>query len=128
MPRKTAPLTDSALKVAKPKDRPYKLSDGEGLYLEVMPNGSKLWRLKFRFNGKENRLALGTYPTVPLQQARKRREDARQLLALGKNPAAERDASRLALQLDGQSFEAIAREWHAYRKPRWAPSDAPNER
>ncbi|WP_430317770.1 tyrosine-type recombinase/integrase [Pseudomonas nitroreducens] len=124
MPRKTTPLTDSALKVAKPKDRPYKLSDGEGLYLEVMPNGSKLWRLKFRFNGKENRLALGAYPTVPLQQARKRREEARQLLALGKNPAAERDASRLALQLDSQSFEAIAREWHAYRKPRWAASTA----
>jgi len=70
MPRKTAPLTDSALKVAKPKDRPYKLSDGEGLYLEIMPNGSKLWRMKFRFNGKENRLSLGAYSTVPLSEAR----------------------------------------------------------
>ncbi|KES20928.1 MULTISPECIES: integrase arm-type DNA-binding domain-containing protein [Pseudomonas] len=124
MPRKTAPLTDSALKVAKPKDRPYKLSDGEGLYLEVMPSGSKLWRMKFRFNGKENRLSLGAYPTVPLQQARKRREEARQLLAQGKDPAAERDAARQVQQIDGLTFEAVAREWHAYRKPRWAISTA----
>ncbi|MEZ3185451.1 DUF4102 domain-containing protein [Pseudomonas sp. LM13] len=58
MPRKATPLTDSAIKVAKPKDSPYKLTDGQGLYLEVTPNGSKLWRLKYRFDGKEKRLAL----------------------------------------------------------------------
>jgi hypothetical protein len=58
MPRKATPLTDSAIKVAKPKDSPYKLTDGQGLYLEVTPNGSKLWRLKYRFDGKEKRLRL----------------------------------------------------------------------
>lgn len=77
MPRKATPLTDSAIKVAKPKDSPYKLTDGQGLYLEVTPNGSKLWRLKYRFDGKEKRLALGAYPAVPLQQARQRRTEAR---------------------------------------------------
>lgn len=124
MPRKATPLTDSALKVAKPKDKPYKLSDGQGLYLEVMPNGSKLWRLKFRFDGKENRLALGAYPTVPLQQARKRRDEARQLLAEGKDPSAERQAEKEAQQSNGLTFETLAREWHAYRAPRWAKSTA----
>lgn len=90
MPRKATPLTDSAIKVAKPKDSPYKLTDGQGLYLEVTPNGSKLWRLKYRFNGKEKRLALGAYPTVSLQQARQRRADARELLAQGADPSAEK--------------------------------------
>lgn len=61
MPRKATPLTDSAIKVAKPKDSPYKLTDGQGLYLEVTPNGSKLWRLKYRFDGKEKRLAERVY-------------------------------------------------------------------
>ena len=71
------PLTDSAIKTAKPKERPYKLSDAQGLYLEITPNGSKLWRLKYRIAGKEKKLALGVYPTVTLAQARQRRETAR---------------------------------------------------
>ena len=66
MPRKATPLTDSAIRVAKPKDSPYKPIDGQGLFLEVTPNCSKLWRLKYRFDGKEKRLALGAYPAVPL--------------------------------------------------------------
>jgi len=94
MPRKATPLTDSAIKVAKPKDSPYKLTDGQGLYLEVTPNGSKLWRLKYRFDGKEKRLALGAYPAVSLQQARQRRTDARELLAQGADPSAEKKAAK----------------------------------
>ena len=124
MPRKATPLTDSALKVAKPKEKPYKLSDGQGLYLEVMPNGSKLWRLKYRYADKEKRLALGAYPTVPLQKARQRRDEARQLLAEGKDPSAERLAEKEAQQSNGLTFETLAREWHAYRAPRWAHSTA----
>ncbi len=122
MPRKATPLTDSALKVAKPKDRPYKLADGQGLYLEVMPGSSKLWRLKFRFGGKENRLALGAYPDVPLQKARQKRDEARRLLSEGKDPSAERKAEQEAQQSNGLTFEMLAREWHAYRVPRWASS------
>ena len=124
MPRKATPLTDSALKVAKPKDKPYKLVDGQGLYLEVMANGSKIWRLKFRFGGKENRLTFGAYPTMPLQLARKKREEARLLLAEGKDPSAERKAEQEAQQSNAITFEALAREWHAYRTPRWAKSTA----
>lgn len=124
MPRKATPLTDSAIKVAKPKDKPYKLADGQGLYLEVMPGGSKLWRLKYSYAGKEKRLALGAYPTVPLQQARRRREEARQQLAEGIDPAEQKKADRLAKLAEVLTFEALAREWHRYRTPRWAPATA----
>ncbi|MNZ46552.1 putative prophage CPS-53 integrase [compost metagenome] len=79
-------LTDSAIKAAKPQEKPYKLSDAHGLYLLINPNGSKLWKFKYRIAGKEKKLALGAYPIVGLQKARQSREDARQLLApMGKH-------------------------------------------
>lgn len=118
------PLTDSAIKTAKPKEKPYKLSDAHGLYLEITPNGSKLWRLKYRVAGKEKKLSFGAYPAVGLQQARKKRDEARQLLAEGKDPSAERQAEKEAQQSNGLTFETLAREWHAYRAPRWAKSTA----
>ncbi|WP_296271195.1 integrase arm-type DNA-binding domain-containing protein [Pseudomonas sp. UBA6323] len=124
MPRKVTPLTDSAIKAAKPKDKPYKLADGQGLYLEVMPGGSKLWRLKYSYAGKEKRLALGAYPTVPLQQARRRRDEARQQLADGVDPGEQKKADKLAQLAEVLTFEALAREWHRYRTPRWAPATA----
>ncbi|BAP77788.1 site-specific recombinase phage integrasefamily protein [Pseudomonas sp. MT-1] len=124
MPRKATPLTDSAIKVAKPKDSPYKLTDGQGLYLEVTPNGSKLWRLKYRFDGKEKRLALGAYPAVSLQQARQRRTEAREQLAQGADPSAKKKAAKQAQRADGVTFETLAREWYAYNAPRWAESTA----
>lgn len=120
MPRNATPLTDSAIKVAKPKEKPYKLSDGQGLYLEVMPNGSKLWRLKYRHSDKEKRLALGAYPTVPLQKARQRRDEARQRLAEGIDPGEQRKATKQAQKAEGLTFETLAREWYAYNAPRWA--------
>lgn len=70
-------LTARQIDTAKPKDKSYKLSDGGGMYLEIFPNGSKCWRLKYRFTGKEKRLAFGTYPTVMLAEARNKREDAK---------------------------------------------------
>lgn len=124
MPRAATPLTDSAIKAAKPKEKPYKLTDGQGLYLEVMPNGSKLWRLKYRHADKEKRLAFGAYPTVPLQKARQRRDEARQLLAEGLDPGAEKKARREAQRATGLTFEALAKEWYAYNAPRWAESTA----
>lgn len=120
MPRKVTPLSDSAIKAAKPREKPYKISDGEGLYLEIMPIGSKLWRLKYRHQGKENRLALGAYPEVTLQQARKKRSEARQLIADGKDPGAARQAAKQAQKVEGLTFEVLAREWFAYNSPRWA--------
>jgi hypothetical protein len=74
-------LTDAAVRKAKPETKPYKMADGGGMYLEVMPNGSKYWRMKYRHSGKEKRLAFGVYPDVPLTLARERRENARKLLA-----------------------------------------------
>jgi len=124
MPRHTTPLTDTAIRTAKPKDKPYKLSDGQGLYLEVMPTGSKLWRLKYRHGGKEKRLALGAYPAVPLQQVRQRRTDARELLADGIDPSEQKKAAKQIEVVEGLTFEALAREWHAYNTPRWAAATA----
>ncbi len=89
MPRKAMRLTDSAVKAAKPKDKPYKLTDEQGLYLEVMPNGSRLWWFEYQFDSQENCLALGSYSKTTLKEARNRRNQACQLLSEGKNPKAE---------------------------------------
>ena len=80
------PLTDMSCKNAKPKSKPYKAADANGLYLEIMPNGSKYWRLKYHFAGREKRLAFGVYPTVSLSDARSKKEEAKKLLALGQDP------------------------------------------
>jgi integrase len=124
MPRTVTPLTDSALKSAKPRDKSYKLTDGQGLYLEVMPGGSKLWRLKYSFAGKENRLALGAYPAVPLQKARQKRDEARALLAEGIAPSEHRQNTKRAQKIAGLTFELLAQEWLDYNTPRWAPATA----
>ena len=107
-------LTDKVIKAAKPREKPYKLSDGRGLYLTVAPQGSRYWRLKFRFDGKEKVLALGVYPSVGLKDARARCEDARKLLAGGADPSEQRRAQKVArLELAANSFEVVAREWIA---------------
>ncbi|MCU9103443.1 tyrosine-type recombinase/integrase [Pseudomonas aeruginosa] len=118
------PLTDSAIKTAKPKEKPYKLSDSHGLYLEVTPTGSKLWRLKYRLAGKEKKLAIGAYPIIGLQQARQRRDEARQQLADGVDPSEQRKAAKQSQRAEGLTFESVAREWYAYNAPRWAESTA----
>lgn len=124
MPRQTTPLTDSAIKAAKPKDKPYKLADGQGLYVEVMPNGSKLWRLKYRHADKEKRLALGAYPIVPLQKARQRREEARKLLADGTDPSLQKKSEKAAQKVASLTFKTVALEWYTYNAPRWAKTTA----
>jgi integrase len=104
------PLTDTAIRKAKPADKPVRMFDGGGLYLEVAPAGGKWWRLKYRFGGKEKRLSLGVYPDVGLAEARRRREEARKLVAAGADPSAARKAEK-ASRAGADSFEAIAREW-----------------
>lgn len=118
------PLTDSAIKAVKSKETPYKLSDAQGLYLEITPNGSKLWRLKYRVAGKEKKLALGAYPAVTLSQARQRRDEARKQLAAGSDPGEEKKAVKQAQRVDGLTFETLAREWYDYNSPRWADATA----
>ena len=118
-------LNDMAARKAKPRAKPYKMADGGGMYLEVMPNGSKYWRLKYRFGGKEKRLAMGVYPDVPLSLARERRETARKLLANEVDPGVVKQQSKSASKENASnSFEAIAREWFAKFSPQWAPSHA----
>lgn len=102
-------LTDTEAKNAKPQAQPYKLTDGEGMHLLVQPNGGKYWRLKYRYGGKEKVLALGVYPEIKLQAARKRRMEARELLGNGKDPGAERKATkRNARLLAGNTFQTVA--------------------
>ena len=113
-------LTDTAIKKTKPKDKPYKMADGAGLYLEVMPNGSKYWRMKYRFNGKEKRLAFGIYPEISLADARERREQARKVLANGSDPGeVKQSQKRQARIAAGNTFEAVAREWVDNMSGRW---------
>jgi len=99
-------LTNIAARTAKGKAKPYKLFDGKGLYLEVMPTTARYWRLKYRFGGKEKRLALGVYPEVSLAKARERCDEARKLLAEGFDP---RVFKRAEME---NTFEPVAREWH----------------
>lgn len=119
------PLTDATIRTAKPSTKPVRMFDGGGLYLEVSPAGGKLWRLKYRFNGKEKRLALGAYPETGLKEARERREDARKLLANGADPSETKKAQKAAsVERSANSFEVIAREWFEKRRSTWAASHA----
>ena len=104
------PLNDPACRNAQPQPKPRRMADGGGLYLEVMPNGSKYWRLKYRFAGKEKRLALGVYPEVSLKAARDKRDEARRQLRDGSDPGLAKKAAKIALA-GGESFGAIAVEW-----------------
>lgn len=90
------PLTNVAVNNAKPKDKPYKLADSGGLYIEILPSGGKYWRMKYRLDGKENRVALGVYPAVMLAEARIGRDAAKTQLAQGLNSAHERKAKNAA--------------------------------
>lgn len=113
------PLTDPACKNAKcPDGKPRaRYTDAQGLYLEVLPNGGRYWRLKYRFAGKEKRLGLGVYPEVSLKDARIRRSEARELLAKDIDPSAARQEAKLAQRAAvDNSFEAVARAWHAHWK------------
>jgi integrase len=110
-------LTDSALKAAKPKATQYKLYDEKGLLLIVRPTGGRLWRLKYRFNGKEQQLSLGTYPEVSLKHAREGRDAARRLLAEGRDPGTEKKRAAAAAALSAaNTFERVADEFIAKRK------------
>ncbi len=115
-------LSNQACKQATPRGKAYKLSDGGGLHLLITPAGGKYWRCDYRFAGKRQTAALGTYPEVSLAEARDRRQDLRRKLDSGINPAAARKEAKLlrGFSLDA-TFEAVAREWHGKRKKDWSP-------
>ncbi len=118
-------LSDAKVRNAKPQEKPYKIADGEGMFLLVTPSGSKYWRFKYLFAGKEKLLAFGVYPDVSLSDARERRAQARKALAAGNDPGeAKKEAKRLAVLRSENTFEAIALEWHEKRKHEWVPSHA----
>ena len=105
------PLTDTTARNAKPKDRAYKLTDGEGLYLQVTPAGSKYWRMKYYYAGKEKLLAIGVYPHVSLSAARLRKAEAKRQLANGEDPSTvKKQEKRERVARANNSFESVARE------------------
>ena len=111
-------LTDIKVRTAKPTDKQYKLTDGSGMHLLVHPNGSKYWRLQYRFDGKQKMLALGVYPDVSLADARTRRDDARKLLANNIDPGDKKKSDKIE-QEEARTFEQLAVEWHATNK-KWS--------
>lgn len=122
-------LTDIAIRNAKPVAKPVKLADGAGMFLLVTPAGGKLWRLKYRVDGREKVLAIGAYPEIGLSEARKRREEARELIAIGKDPSREKQRDKVRSRIEaGNTFTAIANEYCAKRRrdgeKGWAASTA----
>lgn len=113
-------LSDTGIRKAPRPDKPKKLADGGGLYLLLNPNGSKWWRFKYRYAGKEKLLSLGTYPDTGLADAREKRDAARKQLAAGIDPGAHRKAEKAAgEERAANSFEVVAREWHAKQSKSW---------
>ena len=124
MPKRIIPLTDMKVQKAKAKDKPFSLFDGGGLYLLVTSSGGKLWRFKYRFDKKEHKLAFGSYPEISLSDARRRRDDARRLLANNVDPGVVRKAQKQTKIEDTETVEVIAREWHEKFKSKWTEGHA----
>lgn len=122
-------LTDVAIRNAKPGAKPTKLADGGGMFLLVTPAGGKLWRLKYRIDGREKLLAIGAYPEIGLGEARRRREEARELIALGKDPSREKQREKVRARIEAaDTFNAICEEYCQKRRrdgiKGWAPATA----
>jgi len=124
-------LTDKQIRAAAGRDKAYRLADGQGLHLQVMPASakdgrvSKLWRYRYEFAGTEKMLALGKYPGVSLAGAREARDVARALLKQGRDPSAERMLRKAGAAASAENtFEAVARDWFAVRSPTWVPRHA----
>lgn len=120
-------LTDAKLRALKPTGKTQKLSDGGGLYIHLSPAGGKLWRLFYRFSGKQKTLALGKYPDVSLVEARKRRDEARELLGQGIDPSEKKKEGKAAAVAaefaKAMTYEVVAREWFAKYSQGWTESN-----
>lgn len=115
----TNKLTTIAIKQAKPSEKAIKLTDGGGMYLLIDTKGGKYWRLDYRFAEKRKTLALGVFPEMTIEEARKARDKARKQIKDGEDPCALRKVGKLTAQYSGNTFEAVAREWHAEFSPTW---------
>lgn len=117
------PLTDTAVRQAKPADKDFSLTDASGLSLFVATNGTKSWHFRFSWHGKQPRYSLGTYPEITLKEARELRDQARALVAKDIDPRIERRQSKAkAADRQENTFEAVANRWHAFKLPRWSKS------
>ncbi|MEC9577702.1 integrase arm-type DNA-binding domain-containing protein [Escherichia coli] len=112
-------LTDIKVRSAKPQEKEYTLVDGDGMFLLIHPNGSKYWRFRFRFGGKQHLMAFGVYPEISLADARQKREEARRLVAAGIDPREHKRVVKEELAKEDITFESVAREWHAANK-KWS--------
>ncbi len=118
-------LSNMTCQTAKPKTKPYKIADGEGLYLEVTPNGTKLWRLKYRLHGKEKRISIGPYPSVSIVDARKAKEAIKHDIRIGIDPVLKRiQAAQTQALNQNVDFKSMAMEWYAKQIPLWKPKHA----
>lgn len=126
MPKKvSSALSDIKIKNSKPKEKDYKIFDGDGLYLLITSTGGKLWRMKYRFDGKEKKITLGKYPVVSLQDAREKRMDVKKKIDVGIDPIAEKKTEKAeAVEQVQNTFRNIAREWHANKFESWTPNHA----
>ena len=116
------PLTDTKIRNTKPTDKPVKLTDSRGLYLEIRPSGSKLWRYRYRIAGRENVYAIGEYPETSLSDARTQRDAARKLVKAGIHPAHDRKMARLRQEAEKtNTFEIVTREWISKKRNSWSP-------
>lgn len=110
-------LTDVAIRNAKPGPKPYKMGDSHGLFLLVQPTGGKLWRFKYRVDGREKKLAIGPYPEIGLGEARRRRDEAREAMVAGKDPAREKQRDKVRAKVEAENtFSAITAEFCEKRK------------
>ncbi|NTZ50435.1 tyrosine-type recombinase/integrase [Citrobacter gillenii] len=114
-------LTDTKVRSAKPEAKEYSLVDGDGMFLLVHPNGSKYWRFRFRFGGKQHLMAFGVYPETSLADARQKREEARRLVAAGVDPREHKRAVKEEQAKEVITFESVARDWHASNQ-KWSES------
>jgi integrase len=127
MPKLATPLTDIQPRTAKPKAKPYKLTDGGGLHLLINPDGAKYWRMGYRFDGVERTLAFGKYPEVSLAEARKQRTLAREKINSGVDPSQAKRIEKITRTIaSANTFEAVAREWHTNKLDSWQERTAKN--
>ena len=125
MPKRVLPLSDLKISKAKPQEKEYRLFDGGGLYLAVTPSGGKLWRIKYRFEGKAKELHLGAYPVITLAEARQKLLDTKRTIASGVDPGAVKKAQKQSrLEKEANSFEVVAREWHGRFIEQWTAGHA----
>src|SRR6185437_5736461 len=118
-------LTPIEIRNAKPRDKAYKLADGDGMYLLITPTDARYWRLKYRFGGKEKVLAIGVFPEVSLAEAREKRGAARRLIRDGFDPVEDRQIrKRQDKHLRANTFRAVADDWMTRQQPRWTPGHA----